>query len=157
MRTFSKAVALFALFLSLLVQLVAQDEPASRAASPARSQDSLDRGGVLGIVAGKGDRKQAGAEVVLISRPFPARVDVGELDVVRVISDANGRFRARCLRGRAYSAWATWVDEAGAQWSTSIAEGVVPGPIVRLHRAFRSKPVEITIRGLGAPAKAGTR
>lgn len=155
MRTFSKAVALFVLFLSLLVQLVAQGELASRAASPAGAQDSLDRGVVLGIVAGDGDRKQVGAEVVLISRPFPARVDVGELDVVRVISDATGRFRAKCLRGRAYSAWATWVDESGAQWSTSIAEGVVPGPIVRLHEASLSKPVEIKIRGLAAWRELG--
>jgi len=107
-----------------------------------------DRGAVLGWVEDREGSKRAGAEVVLVSRTFPARVDVGVADVVRVVSDDDGRFRAECLRGRSYSAWASWVEDDGDVFFTRIAEGVVPGPVVGLDGARKHSDCRVVVNGL---------
>lgn len=126
---------------------------ASLAVAQESAQESAqitDRGAVLGWVEDRAGKKRAGADVLLISRPFPARVDVGEADVVRVVTGKDGRFRAHCLRGRAYSAWASWQDGEQVTMFTAVAEGVVPGPVVGLRDARQAETHEVVFEGLDA-------
>ncbi|MCK5945102.1 MAG: hypothetical protein KAI24_24145 [Planctomycetes bacterium] len=115
-------------FVSLVV--LAGAVASQQGSEPARD---ADRGAVLGWVEDERGDKRAGAVVVLVARPVPARADIGELDRVEVETDQRGRFRAACLRGRGYSAWAHWRD-GDVTMVTAIVEGVVPGPPVRLHQ-----------------------
>lgn len=108
-----------------------------------------DRGTVLGWVEDERGAKRAGATVVLISRPVPARFDIGVLDRVVVETDASGRFRAECLRGRGYSVWAHWPD-GDVQMTTAVAEDVVPGPPVRLREAEPFAAPKLTFDGFDA-------
>ncbi|MFN3242106.1 MAG: hypothetical protein ACE37K_11385 [Planctomycetota bacterium] len=85
----------------------------------------------------------------MISRPVPARFDIGVLDHVVVQTDAGGRFRAECLRGRGYSVWAHWPD-GDVQMMTAVAENVVPGPPVRLHEAEPFAAPKLTFGGFEA-------
>lgn len=119
------------------------------------TQDAADRGTVLGFVIDESGGKRAGADVLLVSRPLPQRQELGELDAVRVVSGADGRFRAQCLRGRSYSAWATWTSEAGDRMGTAVVEGVVPGPVVELGEAKKFEPPALRLVDLDAWRKYG--
>ena len=114
-----------------------------------RAQAAPDRGVVLGWVEAADGGEVAGADVVLFSRPLPERAEVGAPDRVEVKTDARGRFRARCLRGNAYVAWATF-EQDGQRFVTAVQKDVVPGPPVQLTGARPVEPVEVTFQGLGA-------
>ncbi len=92
------------------------------------AQQDAPRGRVAGFVRDLAGKRVVGADVVVLSRPLPSRADLGTADELQARTGSDGMFRAELLPGRAYSAWATWRDEAGTQHRTQVTEGFVPGP-----------------------------
>jgi hypothetical protein len=98
------------------------------------------------VIAADG-KPVAGAEVVLGSR-LVGTAGLSGQDVVRATTDANGRFQARLLEGRFYSAWAGWV--AGDRTHvTAVAEAVSGGQVVRLEEsAVERRATKLALSGL---------
>ena len=84
----------------------------------------------------------AGATVTLLHRPIPWTDEVGHEDRHRVVTDAEGRFRAPLLEGRPYSAWASW--QGGA---TGFEEGVTAGDFVALAQDPRARSRTVWLTG----------
>ena len=119
--------------------------------APANAQE---RGRVLGTVKDAAGKPVAGAVVTLISRPIPARADVGSIDRVEVKTDERGLFRASVLRGRGYSAWAEakvgdgdGVGDLHKRRLSKPADEVVPGPTVHLVLGEPVGPRHVVVRG----------
>ncbi|HIE69578.1 MAG TPA: hypothetical protein EYP98_05110 [Planctomycetes bacterium] len=107
-----------------------------------------ERGRFAGWVADDNGKRVIGADVTLISRPFPSRPDIGIADELHVCTEADGMFRTKLLHGRSYSAWAVWRDEDNVQRRTEILEGAFPGP----PRAIKAADLQTirTVRIKGA-------
>lgn len=99
------------------------------------------RGRVRGTVKTTEGTPWPGAQVVLVSTPFQADRRAGAPDVVRVASDAEGRFAAKLLRGRPYSTWAHSSVEKGLYRVTTVREGVMPGLPVHLQEEVGKRAV----------------
>ncbi|MBI5849563.1 MAG: carboxypeptidase regulatory-like domain-containing protein [Planctomycetes bacterium] len=90
------------------------------------------RDAAVGIVRDADGKPCAGATVEFAGRPWPEATAIGWSDVVRVTSDARGRFRAELRPGITYAAWA-WIEDAGgARRSSAIVERIVPRTPVAL-------------------------
>jgi len=93
------------------------------------------RGRVIGRVKDRDGNPWAGAFVTLLSRPWPSNERIGKPDLVRLVSDARGRFEARILLGRPYSVWAHSAPEDGTYRTTGVKEGVFPNVVTVLEEA----------------------
>ena len=90
-------------------------------ASPAQTTDRDPLRGIARI----GEQPWPNAEIPLLSRPLPQDDRVGTADVVHMRSDARGRFSARVLPARRYSASALEQLDDGLYRISSIAERVI--------------------------------
>lgn len=115
---------------------------------PAQGGDA-GRGRAVGWVVDQAGRRVPDADVVLWSWPLPPRADIGVLDRVDTRTDAEGRFAAALLHGRAYSAHATWRRD-GAVHRTALVDGVMPGPPVRLTAAGPQALRTVAVHGSAA-------
>lgn len=108
------------------------------------------RGNLSGFVKGADGKRVVGAAVTLVSRPVPGRLDLGTTDELHVVAGDTGLFRAELLHGRAYTAWATFRDAAGAEQRTEVVGAVFPGPPRELLLAPTQQLRRLHVEGLGA-------
>lgn len=87
---------------------------------------------VFGRVLSSGGKPVAGATIHLVSNLVPGLPELGGTDEISLVSDERGRFRARLLPGRGYSAWAWWTGKEGRRWTSRVHEAVRPGPALDL-------------------------
>ncbi len=120
------------------------------AAQDAAPSPHASRSRLPGFVTDNAGRRVPGARVFLVSRPMPARLDLGGEDVIETQTDANGLFRADLLSGRGYTAWALWRDGKGTARRSQFAEGVVPGPPRALEEDAPQVLRRVCINGLAA-------
>ena len=124
---------------SLLAFALAQGEPGDARAVPPRLE-------VHGRAWTKDRKPWADASVVLLSRPLPWRPGFGEADLLRVTTDAKGRFRARVLSGRRYSCWA--LEASGDEYRVSaVAEDLVPGRGLVLREVAKRRCTRVRLLG----------
>lgn len=116
----------------------------------AAAQQDLQRGALAGWVKGADGNRVVGAAVTLVSRPIPARLDLGTTDELHVATGHNGMFRAELLHGRSYTAWATWRDAAGVEQRTGVLEAVFPGPPHELTMAPLQELRRLRVEGMAA-------
>jgi hypothetical protein len=88
------------------------------------------------------------AHVELISRPLGRVESAGDVDVLRVDSDARGRFSVDLLRGRTYTAWAHGDDGEVSTRVSSSDSTVRVGPLIRLREISPCARLDLQIRGI---------
>ena len=111
-RMVSRRVACVAVIVCLVGAVDAQDDGVSL------------RGRAIGEVRTRENRAWVGAEVVLVSRPVPHAVHLGEEDRVVAVTDERGRFFAPVLGSRAYTAWAWGEVTDGGREATQVVDRV---------------------------------
>lgn len=108
-----------------------------------------ERRAAIGTVTGPDGQPLAAAEVVLAGAPFPAWCRTA--DVVRVVADAAGRFRADLLPSIAYSAWATGpVGGDGSHLAAPVSENAGVGRFLELRAQYRLARGRLQVQGLDA-------
>mgnify|MGYP002713150761 CR=1 FL=1 len=116
----------------LLTAISAAGQEGTEPATTAKVEQD-HRSPVFGRILDPGNRPMAGAEIHLVSNLVPGCPELGDNDVLRVVSNERGRFRANLLEGRGYSAWA-WATQAnGVRLSSPVHDDVRPGPALDLH------------------------
>ena len=106
---------------------------------------TLTRRKVSGIASSFDGTPWAGATIMLYSSLHPNSTSPAYTDMVRVKSDARGRFRAKILPGRPYSAWAYGeVDENGSYASSGIEDDVFPGISFRL-KSYKTRSQQVQL------------
>ena len=108
------------------------------------AQDSVPREFAIGLV--RGIPKGKTATVELLGQPWAAQPVLGDVDPVRVETDAHGRFRAGLLPGRAYAAWAFVERDDGSVLSSPIEGGLVARGTVALELDVEHPQVLRTLR-----------
>ncbi|MEZ5989261.1 MAG: hypothetical protein R3F30_09100 [Planctomycetota bacterium] len=136
----------------LLLLLLTPQDP-GRADLPDQGPPLRER--LIGRAVTPDGKAWAGARVVLVHRPIPDVVVLGQPDRVEVQAADNGRFRAELLHGRSYMAWAEQVDEDGKTRVSDVVEGVFAGETLKLEQgAAPVAPVTCKVSGLEAWAEA---
>lgn len=102
---------------------------------------------LAGKVLERTGRPSAQAQVWLVSRPLSWSEAVGQPDVVRATTGKDGKFEARVLPGRIYSAWAVW-RTANQDRVTLPIEGVLAGQTVTLQESRLPIGRRLRIKGL---------
>ena len=109
-----------------------------------------DRATVAGQVQRSDGEPVAAAQITLVHRPIGWCAEYGEADVVRVATDAKGRFRAEVMPARPYSVFATWRAD-DRSFASAVIEHVAAGAFVTLQE---SASVDATVRVDGQDAWA---
>jgi hypothetical protein len=115
-----------------------------------QQQQQAPRGKFAGWVQDGAGKRVAGADVMLLSRPLPARPDLGVADELRVQTGADGMFRTELLHGRSYTCWATWRDGAGVERRTHAFDGAIPGPPQGLAEGPQQQLRAVRVTGAAA-------
>lgn len=113
----------------LLLPIMIATLPVAASLAQAAAGDEL-RGRAVGEIRNGMGEPWVGAEVVLLSWPLPGDINIGEVDEVTAITDAQGRFMVPILRGRPYTAWA---------WGPPTPEGRPATPV--FENVFVQRPV----------------
>jgi len=117
----------------------------------------LPRGLVFGEVKDVEGQPWVGATVVLEACAIDEAPHLGDRDVVRVLTDERGRYRAKILRGWAYTAWAEQAVAGSGDLRVSNAEtGVRVGePTELTESSNRCGPAVVEIAGADPWGDAG--
>ena len=92
-----------------------------------QSQAQQGRRSVAGSVTDCAGQPWAGATVTLIARAIPDYPHAGRADEIRVVADADGKFRVRVLTFRRYSAWAHERLKGGSHRLSDVVQDVCHG------------------------------
>jgi hypothetical protein len=97
----------------------------------------------------------AGARVTLVHRPVALAREYGKLDHRESTTDERGRFRVEVLRGRPYSAFASWGGPEAPVVSACMENAVGGSSPTLREQAAAIVPLRVAIHGLDAWEELG--